>query len=118
MVASKKPVGAKTAEQFFSLIKKPGEEEIATKKAVAKGSGEKKTGKKSEKKVSASATTSLPKGTKTSKPESKPADDKKTRSRKAADTESSGKRAEKKPASPPIDRPASAWPLPSSGSDS
>ena len=54
MVTSKKPVAAKPADQFISLIKAPDKKEVAAQKTVTKGPGEKKQGKKSEEKTSAS----------------------------------------------------------------
>ena len=78
MVTSKKPVAAKPADQFISLIKTPDKKEVAAQKTVTKGPGEKKTEKKSEEKASAS--TSRSKGTKAIKPAksaSKPSDNKK-----------------------------------------
>ena len=46
MVTSKKPVAAKPADQFISLIKAPDQKDLAAQKTVTKGSGERKTEKK------------------------------------------------------------------------
>ena len=56
MVTSKKPVAAKPADQFISLIKAPDKKEVAAQKTVTKGSAEKKTEEISEKKASAAST--------------------------------------------------------------
>jgi|SRR5215216_4554797 hypothetical protein len=116
MVTSKKPVAAKPADQFISLIKAPDKKEVAAQKTVAKGSAAKKTEDLSEKKAPAS--TSTAKGTKAAKAAAKPLDNKKAPIKKTAHTEPTAKKTPKKPESPPTDRPTSAWPFPSSDSES
>src|SRR6478735_9633174 len=107
MVTSKKPVAAKPADQFISLIKAPDKKEVAAQKTVTKGSAEKKTEDISEKKASA-ASASTAKGTKAAKAAAKPSDNKKARIKKKADTEPTAKKTPKKTESPPADRPTSA----------
>ena len=46
MVTSKKPVTAKPADQFISLIKAPDKKEVAAQKTVTKEPGERKTEEK------------------------------------------------------------------------
>jgi hypothetical protein len=116
MVTSKKPVATDPVDQFISLIKTSDKKETTAQKTVAKGSAEKKAGKTSEKKATAS--TSIAKGTKTAKSAAKPLANKKESAKKTADTESADKRTAKKTESPRADRPTSAWPFPSSGSKS
>jgi hypothetical protein len=116
MVTSKKPAVTKPVDQSISLIKTLDKKEVATQKTVAKGSVEKKAEKISEKKAPTS--TSTAKETKTAKPAAKPLANKKESPKKAADTETADKRTAKKTESPRVDRPTSAWPFPSSDSES
>ena len=119
MVTSKKPVAAKPADQFISLIKAPDQKDLSAQKTVTKGPGERKTEKKSEEKVSAS--TARSKGTKVIKPPksaSKPSDNKKGPTRVTTGAERAGKKTTEKPESTPTDRPTSAWPFSYSESDS
>jgi hypothetical protein len=116
MVTSKKTGATKPVNQFISLIKTSDKKEVAAQKTVVKASVEKKAEKTSEKKSPTS--TSTVKGKKTAEPAAKLLDNKKTRANKTAATELAGKRTATKTEAPRADRPTSAWPLPTSESES
>lgn len=93
MVISRKPATLKPADKSVDLEKKAEKKLVAAQKTVAKGA-------------------------KAIKPPPKRADNKKASAKKTATTQPAGTKTSTKPESPRADRPTSAWPFPSSDSES